>query len=102
MKDETGLVIGIGILLAIIMTIAASILRPEPTDDIPRIGDIWEHYGTGDPFKSEEVSTRRILDIKFGYVQYVEDDRDTLSRLIPIFKYNSIKLENNIIKKDSI
>lgn len=44
-----------------------------------KVGQTWEHfYDIDDPFKKVHCQ-RKIVDIKDGYVLYVEEDGDTLS-----------------------
>jgi hypothetical protein len=74
-------------------------VTPEPLDKTPMIGDVWEFYGTGDPFKADETYIREVLSIEKGYVQFVENRSDTLSRRIPVFMFNSELISREIPKK---
>ena len=101
-KDTVGPTLVISIILVFGVILLGYWMVPEPVDDTPRVGDVWEHYGTGDPFIEEEVYTRRIIGVKKGFIQYIENDRDTLSRRVNVFKFNSEKILSHAHKKDSI
>jgi hypothetical protein len=97
------------IILAIVLSLVVGVIvlgylvTPEPIDGKVRVGDVWEHYGTGDPFIKEDIYNRRVIGVKKDFVQYIEDDRDTLSRRINVFKFNSEKIISHVHKKkDSI
>ena len=98
-KDNTTTVVILAILLVLGMIIAGLYISPEPVDKKPRVGDVWEHYGTGDPFNKNEIYTRQVIAIKSGYVQFIENDRDTLSRIESVFKYNSTKISSKLKKR---
>lgn len=96
-----GLVLIITLVIVFGLVSLGYILIDEPIDNTPRVGDIWEHYETGDPFIKNGITVRRIIGVNNGYVQYIEDDRDTISKQIYVFKYDSQKISSNV-KKDSI
>lgn len=73
-------------------------LVPEPIDNKVRVGDVWEYYAVGDP--SILVHTRRVIGVKNNYIQFIQNDIDTLSQVTIEFKHDSKKLSSNTQKKE--
>jgi len=101
-SKQNAIILSVVLSLVVGVIVLGYLITPE-VDGKVRVGDIWEHYGTGDPFIKEEIYTRRVIGVKKDFVQYIEDDRDTLSRRINVFKFNSEKIISHVHKKkDSI
>lgn len=75
------------LLLIVFITIATSIgtglwmieKEKEKTEVIVNVGDVWVNYKNGNPFTKEDERNRRVISVKFGYIQYIRNDKDTLS-----------------------
>lgn len=39
----------------------------------PQPGELWEYRTSGTPFKSQIIQHNRVLQVKDGYVQYVDE-----------------------------
>jgi hypothetical protein len=98
-KDYTPWVVAGAIILIFGMVTLGFWISPEPLDKTPRLGDVWEFYGTGNPFKEDEKYTREVIKIEKGYIQFIENRSDTLSRRIPVFIFNSELISRKTPKK---
>ena len=87
--DNIGWVMGIAIVIVIVIISIGHLVAPDPIDTTPRVGDIWEFYGTGDPFNDKEKYTREIINIQGEYIKFIENRKDTLTRVRHMFEYNS-------------
>jgi hypothetical protein len=97
MGNENKILI-IALVIVLIIIPVGYWLAPEPVDNEVRVGDVWEYYAVGDP--SILVHTRRVIGVKNNYIQFIQDDRDTLSQIKIEFKHDSEKISSNTIKKD--
>ena len=91
-KDYTGWIVGMAVILVFGLILLGFHLKEKPVDNRPMVGDIWEYYGSGDPFTHKEVNVKRIIDKKQGYIQYVLNEKDTLSEIERLFLQNSKRL----------
>jgi len=83
------------IIIIFIVIISGLLLKPSKTTikNTINIGDVWEFYENGNPFMKNKILTRRVINIKMGYVEYVENNKDTLSVRDSIFLINSSKIK---------
>ena len=102
-NKSNSIIFGLGLLIAITCAIIGITLSASSNNakNSPEVGDIWKHYATGDPFIEEDIYTWEVIDIKRGFVKYIENDIDTLSESILVFKFNSEKIYNKLNKKNS-
>jgi hypothetical protein len=86
-------VVGIAITFVMGLAVLGIYLSPEHVDESPKVGDVWEYYSSGKPFNKEGIYLREVIDIKKGYVQFVENERDTLSPKITLSPSTFVCLE---------
>jgi hypothetical protein len=97
--DNIGWTLGIAIMVVIAMVLLGFWLTPKAIDTTPRVGDTWEFYGTGDPFNEKEKYTRVIIGIQGEYIQFIENRKDTLTRVRSLFEHDSKLIKRKKIKK---
>jgi len=88
-EGNSSLLLSVTILIILVLAIVGLLLIPASIDKTPMVGDTWEFYGTGDPFNKDETYTRKVIGVKQNYVQFIENRKDTLTRTIPVFMFNS-------------
>jgi len=59
------------------------------------VGETWEHYRSGNPFDGSDgnYKVRVVIGTKMGYIQFIQNEKDTLSLPQVLFLNNSNKIK---------
>lgn len=67
---------------------------PYVNPDSLKIGQVWLWvFNRENPFEDKVFHYQRIIAIKDGYVQYIDNDKDTMSSRIGVFVVNITKVK---------
>lgn len=77
-KPSIGVVVIVLVLLIYIVSLIGVSLTEEETDNKFNVGDTWVYYTSDNPFHPDGPKYRKIIKIDRNYIQFIENEKDTL------------------------